>query len=373
MKGLLVWACSNCRSVMALYRSLAKQLDVPLLVALWETPKGDGLDLRERTGFLKSEFADVQMAVVGEDYLKGLELIDSHSGWHHLFCVYQGAPTFRQLLFEVRRRGLRAGVMCESPCNMSSGLKSVVKRFYLKFILPTKIKPVIRSAEFFVSYSGDASRAARSIGWPRERIIPFGYFPPPIVGSHFVQRRYTKDFTILTTGILSRYRGADVLLRALVLLKAWGLNFKTYVTQTGELLPELQKIAAENKLNVEFTGFLPLGELIQLYQKCSVYVGTGRSEPWGMRLTDALHCGAPLIVSRGMGGVQLVDRYKCGLSFETDDEVDLANKIFELATRTDVYESAAICAVKASQATMPDEQAKELISKIDRVVPGWFK
>ena len=46
-----------------------------------------------------------------------------------------------------------------------------------------------------------------------------------------------------------------------------------------------------------------------------------------MRLNDALNCGSPLVVSRGMGGVRLVDEYGCGLAFDVGDSVGHGNRM----------------------------------------------
>ena len=56
-----------------------------------------------------------------------------------------------------------------------------------------------------------------------------------------------------------------------------------------------------------------------------------------MRLNDALNCGAPLVVSRGMGGVKMVDDYGCGLAFQSGDADDLAKQLEELATSSEKY------------------------------------
>ena len=119
--------------------------------------------------------------------------------------------------------------------------------------------------------------------------------------------------------MLSRYRGADILVRALKLLKDRGVKYQAVITQEGELLQQLKAMKRKYDLPIEFPGVVAMPELIKLYQACTVYVGAGRSEPWGMRLNDALNCGAPLIVSQGMGGVKLVKDFGVGLTFRQED------------------------------------------------------
>ena len=365
MKGLIIWAQSNCRSTMALYRELIRELNVPALITLWHYNKCESdKDIREQIGFSHDEFSDLPIEPVGEDWERGLSILESHSGWHHIFCVWQGAPVYRRLIVEVKRRGCSVAVMCESPCNMESGWRRLAKAAYMQFALPLVARSVVNAADLFINDSGDDITAARKLGWPERKIIPFGYFSPPIPGSKLVPRESNRSFEILATGVLSKYRGADVLVEALRILKMRGVDFHATITQKGELWSTLKDKSKAFNLPIEFPGFVEMPDLIRLYETCSVYVGAGRSEPWGMRLNDALQCGAPLVVSRGMGGVQLVDRYKCGLDFIAKDAVSLANALEQLATDLAFYREIADNAAFAAKMIAPEEKAKELIGRI---------
>ena len=125
-------------------------------------------------------------------------------------------------------------------------------------------------------------------------------------------------------------------------------------------------------LPVDFPGFVPLDKLIGLYETCSVYVAAGRREPWGMRLNDALQCGAPLLVSRGMGGVQLVDDYGCGMAFEADDYVDLACKLRRLIENDEDYARVVENAEVAARQISPLQKAKALKAMWKCRFPEWL-
>ena len=372
MTGIIFWACSNCRSTMAFYRAIATQLDVPMVVAIWFTKTGT-CAVRSELGFRSDEFTDIELIAVGEDYHKGLAILDSHPGWHNLFGVYQGAPCYQNLIAECKRRGLKAGVICEAPCNMSSGVKRHIKEAYMRWFLPWSVRQTVTHADFFVNLSGDATKWVRNNGWRDEKIIPFRYYPPSIEGTKPVLRTTNKPFHILATGKLTAYRGADVLIKALVLLKKWEVPFKATITQKGELLPLLESNVVKYDLPVELAGFVEIDKLKNLYATASVFVGAGRDEPWGMRLNDVLQCGMPLAVSRGMGGVQLVDRYQCGVSFEREDYGDLANKLRTLALDEECYKRCASNAYEAATAISPTSMANKLIDEINLRFPGWLK
>ncbi|MBO7720829.1 MAG: glycosyltransferase family 4 protein [Kiritimatiellae bacterium] len=371
MKGLFIWACSYCRSTFGLYRELIGQLGVPACIGLWRIGENT---LRTAVGFSGSEFDDLPIVEVGENLGRGLKLLDGHPGWNHLFCVCQASPVFRKLAVEAKRRGCGVGVMCEAPCNMFYGWRRAAKAVYLRTLLPHRMKEVVKAADFFVNYSGDGTDAAAMAGWPVDKILPFGYFPPPIAGSKCVRRTAPgRPFTILATGIMSRHRGADVLVEALRRLKERGVEYRAVITQNGELLETVRRKAAGCGLPVELPGFVAIEELIKLYETCSLYVACGRDEPWGMRVNDALNCGAPLGVSRGMGGVQLVDRYGCGFAFSRADAADLADKLERAATDGDYYREIAGNAFKAAEAISPRNKAAELIAVIEKRRPGWMK
>lgn len=371
MRGVVIWGHSNCRSVMGLYRELIRESGLPAVIPLWRIPKdGDPFGaVRQGTGFRCDEFKDLPIIAAGEDYATCRKVLDGHGDWLQLFCDYQLSPTRRRLILEAKEMGCIVGVLNEAPCNMESGVRALAKLFFMRFVLPRKVGQQARAADFFVNYSGDDDKYLKWVGWSQEKIIHLGYFPPPLEGSRCVARAgRPRPFTILVTGVLARYRGADVLVKALKILKDRGVEYRAIITQEGELLPELKQMAERHNLPIEFPGFLPMPELIKLYETCTVYVGAGRHEPWGMRLNDALNCGAPMVVSDGMGGVKLVRDYGCGLEFKSGDAKGLADALMRLATDEPFYARCAHCAHVAADEISPRVQASRLWREIENRV-----
>lgn len=374
IRGLIVWASSNCRSMTGLYHELKEALGVDVVVALWRYKKCAGeVTAREALGFDSNEFSDLKMVPVGEDWSRGIALLDAHKGYRHLFAAYQSVPIYRKLLMEAVRRGERVGVISESPCNSSRGVRRFIKEYiYLPLFVRRAVKDVTKAAEFILNMSGDCANGLRALGWSGHKILPFGYYPPPLRGSSIYARQSNQSFHILVTGIMEWRRAPDTILRALDLLKQWGVPYKASITQDGPMCEKLKRFAARRELPIVFTGFLEMADLIRLYQNCSVYVAAGRCEPWGIRLNDALNCGAPLIVSRGMGGVKLIDDYQCGLSFEANDYVDLAYKLRLMAENNDVYMRCSKAAQSATLQISPRIQVQKMVSLIRASAPGWI-
>ena len=96
-----------------------------------------------------------------------------------------------------------------------------------------------------------------------------------------------------------------------------------------------------------------MGDLIALYEGCSVFVAPGRQEPWGIRVNDALNAGAPTVVSRGMGAVKLIDDYSVGVSFEAGDATDLAWQLRWMATDRSRYLAVCNALITAQGAFLP--------------------
>ena len=116
-------------------------------------------------------------------------------------------------------------------------------------------------------------------------------------------------------------------------------------------------------VKVEFVipGFVDVAELKRLYETCDVFVGAGEREPWGMRLNDALNCGAPLLVSDGMGGRKIVDRTGAGLVFRRMDASDLADKLHLLITNYGRYAAAAYAAREAFSCRVGAEEMLRIV------------
>lgn len=374
MKGLIIWAHDNCRSTLGLYLELLKAFDIPSKINIVHK---SGVSMREKVGFQREEFTDEKIFYIEDDERKAIGDLSNHKDWNHLFASYQKNDIFRMLMDYCVENKIIYAIMSEAPCNMEANpLRRLAKSVYMSQILKNRVSPIINHADFIVNYSGYYKKELKSLGWSDDKIVSFGYFPPPIPNGSLVKRneKNWSNFTILLSGIHQWHRSPMVLLKAILLLKKKGLNPKCYITQEGPLLQKMKNYTLKHNLdNVEFLGFVAMDRLIELYETCSMYVGAGSHEPWGMRLNDVLQCGAPLLVSRGMGGVKMVDDYGCGLAFERNDYKGLADKIESLISDKSIYLKIATNAFDAASKIAPSIKAKELANKISSRYPLHWK
>ncbi len=370
MNSLVVWGHSYCRSTLAFYRGLASAFGVPLKVFLWKPFE----ELRKKTGFSDNEFGDIDITFVGDDLSSAMQLLQENKESHHLFCAYQSALIHRLLMKSAAELGCHFAIGSEAPCNMDAGFKRLLKSLYMRWSLPLKLKESIQGADFLINYSGDDTQTLMTIGWPTDKIIACGYYSPRIPKSRLIHRSadHWQSFTILLSGIHQWHRSPLLLIKALGLLKKRGLEPVCNITQNGPLLEKMKSLSLEYGLkNVNFLGFVSLDKLCELYETCSVYVGAGNDEPWGIRLNDALMCGVPLVVNEGMGGVKMVKDYGCGLSFGRDDASGLADCIELLMRDQQKYLEVSDKAYAAASMIAPDNKAKEIAISIRDRFPDW--
>lgn len=370
MLGLQIWAHSFCRSTLATYGAMAAKLGVPYRIVLGKS----GLGIRQDTGFEQTEFSSLNLLEIEGSAEAGIAALNERKDWHQFFGTYQDLPHVQSALAQAIKDGCTVAIGSEAPCNMfEPGAKRVAKSIYIRTLARQRVAHVVKHADFILNWSGDGAEPLRQLGWESDKIIPFGYFPPPLQGSTFTPRdeRHHKDLHILCSGNMTWHRGQDVLMDALVLLKRWGVPVRATFTSRGPLAEELQAVARKHDLACDFAGFVSMPELIELYQSCSVFAAPGRAEPWGMRVNDALLCGAPLLISTGMGAVKLANDYGFGLNFRSDDAYDLAWRIRELAANEALYRRINQNLADNHLAILPEEAADRAVSTLLTHCPNW--
>lgn len=369
MKGLVIWADSYCRSTFAFYQGLGQAFQTSVEIYLFKKSSG----LRTKVGFSNQEFDGMYIQYL-DNVDQGTEILNKRTDWCQLFGQYQKSSIHQKLILKAKERGCKIAIASEAPCNMESYPRRILKSFYLSWILPRLVKPYIEASSFVLNYSGDDTNGMKRNGWPESKIVACGYYSPMLAGSHLTRRgkEHWEKFTILLSGIHQYHRSPMLLLKALRILDKRGINYQCYITQDGPLLPQMKEYAAKHQMKtVHFLGFVPMDELIRLYETCSVFVGTGNCEPWGMRLNDVLQCGTPLIVNRGMGGAKLVDDYGCGLVFKKGDSTDLADALARMIKDESVYRLVSERAYKAATLISPLSKAAEIATIIRHNYPDW--
>lgn len=372
MQGIQIWACSYCRSMLAFYEGIGIAYGVPIRICL---ASGENIN-RTNLGWSADEFSHLEIVIVGNDSRRANAELEAYKEWHQLFGAYQSNQLFQQLMLHAHAMGASIGVCSEAPLNMfEHGARRMLKDIYLSKVLPKKMKPYLSASDFVMNLSGGDCRSFMALGWHPEQIIPCGYFPPPLTDTTLQERAEHpgSDFHILCTGGMTWHRGQDVLIRAVKLLQEWGVQCRVTMTQSGPLEETLKQFVLKFDLPVDFVGMVPMSQLIHLMEQCSCYVATGREEPWGIRVNDALHCGALLVVSRGMGACQIVDEFGCGMTFNAEDSVDLAHKLRRMILERELYLKLSSRVLEASEKSKPHYVAAQMVQFLAENCAAWSK
>lgn len=109
--------------------------------------------------------------------------------------------------------------------------------------------------------------------------------------------------TLLFMSRLRRYKGADLLLRALHGLRAGGLDARAVIAGKGDDEPRLRALAGELGLGsaVEFAGYVDEDRKLELLRRSWVHVLPSAKEGWGLTVLEAGACGTPSVVSDAPG------------------------------------------------------------------------
>jgi len=137
----------------------------------------------------------------------------------------------------------------------------------------------------------------------------------------------TESTYAVYVGRLSEEKGVRTLLNAWV--KTAGLSLK--VLGDGLLRNELELFAKENGLNVEFLGFMPNEQALDVIANAKLQIIPSEwYEGFPMVVLEAYALGVPLIVSRIGSLEEVVHEGETGLKFTPGDEDDLAKKVNDL-------------------------------------------
>jgi len=161
-------------------------------------------------------------------------------------------------------------------------------------------------------------------------------------------------------------RGFDLIVSALVPYKrvdlavaAYGrLGFPLKIVGTGT---ELRRLRAAAPPNVEFLGWRPDGEVLELYRHCRLLVFPGE-EDFGIVPLEAQACGRPVVAFARGGALETVVPDVSGVLFQPQTEEALRDAVRSCAARS---WSAADIRTHAERFAVP-RFIRELAAAIDR-------
>lgn len=140
--------------------------------------------------------------------------------------------------------------------------------------------------------------------------------------------------TVLYLGRLKRYKGIDLILKAVARIRARGIPVRALIAGKGDHAGALHDLTSRLGIGdtVEFLGYVPEGEKLHLLQRSWVHVLTSPKEGWGISILEAAACGTATVASRSPGLKDAVLHGQTGLLTPHGDVEALSRGISRLLT-----------------------------------------
>jgi len=260
--------------------------------------------------------------------------------------------------------------------NFGAGLFQIIYPLYNIFFRPFIIRQadVILASSFdYIQHSGIKKFYNK---YPnRFQELPFGVtaeFKPQDRNNDLLQQfniQPDKKIILFLGGLGPEhyFKGINVLLQAVSRLQTD--NWHLVCVGRGSLIPQYQQQARDLNISdrVTFTDYQPDEVKPDWYNLATVTVlpSTDRSEAFGIMLVEAMACGSPVIASDLPGVRTVVENYINGLLFQSGDATDLANKINQILTTTDLQQKFRHNAVQIAQ---DKYQWGKIIDKLDVII-----
>lgn len=227
------------------------------------------------------------------------------------------------------------------PSLVFSGLSS-------RLLWNAKVWLALRQADTLVTVSDNArSEIARTFRLPEQQVLVVSEGPAPAfrpleddaAAATVVDRYHLPRDTplVLYVGGISPHKNLDGLFRGLASMgqdssKPWHAVLVGDYENDSFLrcYDELVELKQELNLNdrVTFVGFVPVDDLVALYNAATVLVAPAFMEGFGLPAVEAMACGLPVAASNRGSLPEIVGT--AGLLFDPDDHTDIATTLTRL-------------------------------------------
>lgn len=138
--------------------------------------------------------------------------------------------------------------------------------------------------------------------------------------------------TFAYVGRLKKYKGVDVLIRAVGLMRAQGRPVRLIIAGKGDDRPRLEKLTVSWELDdaVEFAGFVSDERKVELLRTAWATLYPSPKEGWGIANVEAAACGTPSIASDSPGLRETVLDGETGFLVQHDSPSEWAARMIVL-------------------------------------------
>lgn len=169
----------------------------------------------------------------------------------------------------------------------------------------------------------------QSVGYPAEKIYPFGYFVnAECCGTNSPVPRDNGEVHIGYVGRLIDEKGVADIIESVSLLK----NAKLTIVGSGPSEGAFRRLASKLLISVEFRGNLPISDIPSEINKFDALVLASRTKDdgWGVVVSEALLSGTAAIATNCVGASILLDRPELGRCVFPKDAYSIANALLSM-------------------------------------------
>lgn len=235
---------------------------------------------------------------------------------------------------------------------------------YSKYpILGNLIKLALKRANFLLADGIDLAKQTSKIAKNHCEFIPSASQMPQVGKS---AAKKAGPINLMFLGRMELVKGPDVLINAVSKLR--DLDFKLHCLGDGSLLPTLKHQVEELGLGKKVVFYGNVNDSKVIYSRLlssDWLIVPSRSDSIPLVFSESMKAGLPVIVADAGDMVELVKKYKVGLSFPKEDSEKLAEILKRVISRGRIYtKSYQQKAEEAARIFDVNSSARSLVSMI---------
>lgn len=178
---------------------------------------------------------------------------------------------------------------------------------------------------YLLAAGGYSAQDYRSLGYPKDKILKWGYFPPLSSTSLQQLMESKQENTIVWVARFIKWKHPEHVAELGRYLQKHNVPFHIKMIGIGELLGPIMEMIDAYGLSehIEAVGALPPEQVRREFEKAQIALLTSdRNEGWGAVVNEAMNSGCAFVGNRGIGATTyLVSDGENGMTYRTKKEM----------------------------------------------------
>lgn len=178
---------------------------------------------------------------------------------------------------------------------------------------------------YLLAAGGYSAQDYRSLGYPKEKILKWGYFPPLSSTPEPELLQNKLENTIIWVGRFIKWKHPERVVELGKYLKKRNISFHIKMIGIGErLAPTMELIDAYGLSEyIEVVGALPPEQVRQEFEKAQIALLTSdRNEGWGAVVNEAMNSACAFVGNRSIGATTyLINDGENGMTYRTKKQM----------------------------------------------------